>query len=312
MSGWARRLLAGVLGLVAVVSCAGFAATAQPAAPAAKGDFAGLVDVDGRKIYLECRGSGSPTVVLQSGFGNGADVWSLSTDGTPAVAPAVAEFTRVCAYDRPGSTRVLADDGSLSDQPRPARSDPAPMPRTAADVTRELHTLLTTAGAPGPYVLVGHSLGGPFVRHYASTYPNDVAGLVVVDGTAVSLRSLVTPKQWDIFASTLASSPLPGYDAGEAYDISASMDQIEAAPPLPMVTVVFLIAEGTDPPPNPAPPGYPVDTVLAVSRFHLEAQSRDAAGIPGARATVVPGTTHDIHVQRPGVVVDAVRSVMSP
>ena len=136
MSGWARRLLAGVLGLVAVVSCAGFAATAQPAAPAAKGDFAGLVDVDGRKIYLECRGSGSPTVVLQSGFGNGADVWSLSTDGTPAVAPAVAEFTRVCAYDRPGSTRVLADDGSLSDQPRPARSDPAPMPRTAADVTR--------------------------------------------------------------------------------------------------------------------------------------------------------------------------------
>ena len=128
------------------------AQSATPAAPSpsgASGDFAGLVDIGGgRHIYLECRGTGSPTVILESGYGNNADVWDTvaldpGSDKT-AVLPGVAAFTRVCAYDRPG-TMLDADHRS--------RSDPVPMPRTAADAVADLHALIDGAGIPGPYVL---------------------------------------------------------------------------------------------------------------------------------------------------------------
>src|SRR6201993_5008267 len=77
------------------------------ASPAVTGDFSGLVDIGGRSLYLECRGQGSPTVILESGAGGGADVWSSDLE-KPAgvrtmVLPSVAAFTRVCAYDRPGT-----------------------------------------------------------------------------------------------------------------------------------------------------------------------------------------------------------------
>jgi hypothetical protein len=79
-------------------------ASAAPPGSASEGDFSGLVDVGGgHRLYLECRGNGSPTVVLQSGFGNAADIWSLAEADPPAVQAGVATFTRVCSYDRPGS-----------------------------------------------------------------------------------------------------------------------------------------------------------------------------------------------------------------
>jgi pimeloyl-ACP methyl ester carboxylesterase len=110
----------------------------------ASGDFAGLVEIGaGRKMYLECRGSGSPTVVLESGYRNDADIWSAQLEpGITTVFPQVAKFTRVCAYDRPGT---FLDANHLG------RSTPAPMPRTARDLVSVLHSLLQTAHAPGPY-----------------------------------------------------------------------------------------------------------------------------------------------------------------
>ena len=106
------------------------------------------------------------------------------------VLAGVSDFTRVCAYDRPGTV------ARLQDNVRPSRSDPVPQPRTAPEAVADLHTLLHAAGVPGPYVLVGHSLGGLFVRLYASTYPEDVVGLILVDPYSERLETLFKPERW--------------------------------------------------------------------------------------------------------------------
>jgi pimeloyl-ACP methyl ester carboxylesterase len=198
----------GVLALV-LVTAASVAAqgTAPSARPAAQGDFAGLVDIGGRRLYLECRGSGGPTVVLENGAGLGADVWSVDfgerAGSQPIVLPAVAGFTRVCSYDRPGINLFVNPAVwplAPADRLFPSRSDPAPMPRTAGDVVADLHALLGAAGVPGPYVLVGHSFGGLVVQLYARAYPDEVVGLVLVDAaheeTYPAWEALLGPTQW--------------------------------------------------------------------------------------------------------------------
>jgi len=139
--------VAALVGAFAAVG--GRRASAEPVA--AQGDFAGLIDIGGRRIYLDCRGTGSPTVVLEAGYRSSARLWSedLRQGEAPrtAVLAGVSGFTRVCAYDRPGTVAPLKDDV------RPSRSDPVPQPRTAPDAVVDLHTLLRTAGVPGPYVL---------------------------------------------------------------------------------------------------------------------------------------------------------------
>src|SRR6266516_4578068 len=120
-----------------------------------------LIDMCGYRLYFSCTGTaclGSPTVILEAGYGNTSLVWSK-------VQPGVASFTRVCSYDRAGY----------------GWSDIGPLPRTAGHMVRELHTLLARAGVAGPYVLVGHSYGGLIMQLYTSTYPQQVAGLVLVD-----------------------------------------------------------------------------------------------------------------------------------
>jgi pimeloyl-ACP methyl ester carboxylesterase len=130
-----------------------------------------LIDVGGRQMRLDCVGAGSPTVVLEPGAG-----------GTSAhmgwVAPAVASQTQVCVYDRAGR----------------GGSEPADEPQDGARVAADLHTLLHQAGVTGPYVLAGHSFGGLYVRIFAARYPDEVAGLVLIDSTAAREPALpVTP-----------------------------------------------------------------------------------------------------------------------
>src|SRR6476646_6318278 len=128
--------------------------TSESTAPgAASGNFAGLIDIGaGRKMYLACSGSGSPTVILESGYRNDADIWSAELEpGMSPVFSQVARFTRVCAYDRPGT---------FLDADHLGRSRAVPMPRTARDLVSDLHALLQTAHIPGPYVFAAHSFGG--------------------------------------------------------------------------------------------------------------------------------------------------------
>ena len=117
-----------------------------------------MVDADGQRLHLVCAGNGSPTVVFESGIAASSLSWTR-------VLPGVATFTRACAYDRAGL----------------AWSDPPRRPRTLARMIGELHTLLTNAAVPGPFVLVGHSFGAFLVCAYASQHPTDTAGIVFVD-----------------------------------------------------------------------------------------------------------------------------------
>ncbi len=119
-----------------------------------------LVDMGGYKMHIYCTGQGSPTVILAAGLGDFSAIWGL-------VQPEVAKTTRVCSYDRTGY----------------GWSDPSPHPRTASGMAEELHTLLVNADIQGPYVLVGHSLGGLIVRIYTHSYPDEVVGMVLVDST---------------------------------------------------------------------------------------------------------------------------------
>ena len=156
-----RWLLYPVIALMALVAVAGGYETV---AGALDEDFpmpGQLIDVGGHSLHLNCSGSGSPTVILEPGAGgmSSALAW---------ITPAVARETRVCVYDRAGR----------------GWSEPADSPQDGAQIATDLHTLLQRGNVPGPYVLAGHSFGGLYVLTFAARYPDEVAGMVLVDSTA--------------------------------------------------------------------------------------------------------------------------------
>jgi len=117
-----------------------------------------LVDVGGYNLHIYCIGEGSPTVILDSAADMMSSNWAW-------IQPEIAKNTQVCSYDRAGM----------------GWSDPSPKSRDAKQVVLELHSLLTNAGISGPYLLVGHSVSGLYARLYASQYPDEVVGMVLVD-----------------------------------------------------------------------------------------------------------------------------------
>jgi pimeloyl-ACP methyl ester carboxylesterase len=277
-------------------------AQAEPAS--AGGDFAGPVDVDGRKLYLECKGTGSPTVILISGYRNNAEIWT--TPPGPKITPvftAVSGFTRTCAYDRPGT---ILDATHLS------RSDPVSMPRTAEAVAYELHDLLDAANIQGPYVLVAHSLGGIFARLYASTYRNDVAGLVLVDAWPEAMPKLLGPEQWAAYLK-LSDPPPPGLESYrdlEKIDFGAASERMEqeaAQSPLYGV-LLFVLSRGK---PVALPPNVPAGFAQAgFEAAWRKGQDQLAALLPDARHVVANESDHYIQIEQPDLVIEAVRQVV--
>ena len=283
-------------------------AAGQPS-PAQGGDFAGRVEIaGGRKLYLECRGRGRPTVILVSGYPNRGDVWSQLDPGVngPPVLAGVARHSRVCAYDRPNTVTPAGDTLALS------RSDPVPQPRTGAALVAELHALLHAARLPGPYVMVGHSLGGLFVRLYASTYPRQVAGLVPVDATYERLRELFTPEQWAALARTTLEPPFALDPPVELVDWDASFDQMlaaKAARPLRPTLPLVVLTAGLPPAPGQAlPPGFPDAATL--TRVQRAAQSELGMILPYARHVIAKKSGHYIQNAQPNLVIDAVRRIL--
>jgi pimeloyl-ACP methyl ester carboxylesterase len=136
-----------------------------------------MVDVGGYSLHINCVGQGSPTVVLDAGSGGMSAQWVR-------VQREVSGTIRVCAYDRAGM----------------GWSEMGPEPRDAKQITGELHTLLSKAGIEGPYVLVGHSFGGMYMQTYAARYPDEVAGVALID-------SSTQPEQF--------SQPPEGQDSNE-------------------------------------------------------------------------------------------------
>ncbi|MGQ0765938.1 MAG: alpha/beta fold hydrolase [Gemmatimonadota bacterium] len=250
-----------------------------------KFDGARLVDIGGRDLLIDCRGRGSPTVVLESGHTESSDTWS-------SVHENIAAFTRTCAYDRAGR----------------GRSSPAPgSPRTGVHVVADLEQLLDASGESAPLVLVGHSLGAAFARLFAANHADDVAGLVLVDGVHERefelIDSILTPQQREAGRGMRPLSP-------EGLDIEAIFAEVRRnrGSLLPMPVVV--IARGRPLADDEFPPGWSADQRSAREALRRRLQE-DLARISGeGRIVVATGSGHHVHHDEPLLLVGEVRSLV--
>ena len=214
--------------------------------------------------------------------------------------PQVAEVTRVCRYDRANN--------------QSGRSDPAPTPRTAADIVADLHALLQAADISGPYVLVGPSVAGLFVRLYATTYPEDVVGLVLVDPSheeqPTVLGALLTPEE-------LALSQRLDFESGDpegiltAESYPETLVQVRAAgnaAPLRPMPLVVLIAGQTE---DLTEFGYSAHEQAVWWPLTRVFGADLAALVPDGRLIVVEESGHIIHEDQPEVVVQAITDVVN-
>jgi pimeloyl-ACP methyl ester carboxylesterase len=248
------------------------AQTATPisASPAAgTGEFTGKVDIGGRSLYLTCSGSGGPTVVLDAGLGADSTVWH-------DVIPLVARDTRVCAYDRAG-------EGQSS-------PPPAGDPRALADAVADLEALLRVSGLPGPYVLVGHSVGGMVVRLFAASHPDEVAGLVLVEAT--------TENWLDAFAAQDPSRHglLTG-DNPEHLDLVAGEAELRAAPLPPVVPAIVVHRD------------FALDDSSDPTNAVWQADQQALATALNASVVVAAKTDHEVPSEAPEVVARAIVDV---
>ncbi len=249
-----------------------------------------LVDVGGgRKLHINCTGtslSGIPTVVLESGAGNDSSVWNR-------VQPEVSKFTRVCSYDRAGL----------------GTSDPVPAPRTIVAVTEDLHTLLLNSKVNGPYILVGHSLGGILVRLYASYYPAEVAGMVLVDSShedepdrGIALIPRETLKE--ILRQSKPSDLVPQVpERIDTCSIRALMNALNWHSDIPLIVLTQGRPYGPDmvAVPSIAPKAY---------QLHLALQRDLMRRSPRARQMIAKKSGHMIHQDEPELIIDAIRQVV--
>lgn len=198
-----------IAGVAGVASAAVQAPALPPTVPAAfvRPQAPGrLIDVGGRRLHVLCKGTAAgPTVVFEAGL---SQYTANSTYGT--AQEAIAPFARVCTYDRAGL----------------GWSDPAPQSWTQAGMAADLHALLAAAGEPRPYVIVAHSLGGLLARTYVRTYPEDVAGLILLDASSdedfaelAAARDAIMSKLDAAISSSRPGEPVIGMPAGTSPEV---------------------------------------------------------------------------------------------
>lgn len=258
------------------------AGTARPPQPGAR------VDVGGRRLHIHCSGAaGGPTVVLEAGFGNSSSTWNR-------VQPEVAKFARVCSYDRAGL----------------GGSDPAPAPRTVVAFTEDLHALLVNGKVPGPYVLVGHSLGGILARLYATYYPAEVAGMVLVDSAHEDEPdrglALIPPDTLKQMLKGARPEDLVVRSPDESLDhcsLRGLMNALNWRGDIPLVVLTQGLPYRPEDYSNPslAPKYY---------QLHLEMQRDLVSRSPRGRQVVAEKSGHFIHQDQPELVVNAIRQVL--
>jgi pimeloyl-ACP methyl ester carboxylesterase len=223
-------------------------------------------------------------VILEAGYGDNGTIWA-------PVQIHASEFVRICSYDRAGLERS---------------DEPPHYPRTGAEVVADLHAALQAAQVEPPFLLVGQSQGALFTRLFAATYPDEVAGLLLLDPWPEDfddqLKALVTDQQWTAYESLLASDP-----DNEVIDFPATYEEIRAAGPLPDVPLLIL-SHGQPPTAEGYPPGWPI----AEQEQLWQRLQKDLAKLtPSGEQRVVPDSGHMIHQAKPDVVVDAIAEMVA-
>ena len=241
-----------------------------------------LVDIGGRRLHVSCSGSGTPTVILEAGLGRApsATIWK-------AVQPAVAEITRVCAYDRAGR-------GTSDPDPRTATEF-----RTGRRAVEDLNLLLRAAAVSGPYVLVGHSLGGAYARLYASRFPRDVAGMVLVDASHEDQNLAFK-------AAGYSEAPPPTGQNPERTDLLAVLEELRQARLRNDIPLVVLSHGRKLPLPNASD-----EVVTGVEAAWLELQRALASRSSLGRLVIAQRSGHDVQNDEPELVIEAVREVVA-
>jgi pimeloyl-ACP methyl ester carboxylesterase len=244
-----------------------------------------LVDIGGRRLYIKCSGearTGSPVVVMDSGMGNTSDVWSL-------VQPKVAQFARVCSYDRAGT----------------GKSDPAPKPRTSQDIVNDLHKILVQAGISSPFMLVGHSLGGMNVRLYASKYPKEVVGMVLVDSTHEDETDrMIALLPAEIRKNAKAEDMV--VQNSEGIDFNKSIEQVRASGWHSDIPLLVLTRGSATLNPN----DYAVPSLAPkFEQIRLELQQELVRRSSRGKQIIAEKSGHNIHRDQPDLVIDAIRQV---
>lgn len=315
-SRWLSRILIGLACVAILLAAAGalYQSLASALDRRAHPMPGQLVDVGGYSMHIDCTGQGTPTVILDSGLGDSFFSWQK-------VQPKIAQFTRVCSYDRAGI----------------GYSDSSPRPRTSKDFAQELHTLLHNAGIPAPYILVGQSMGGFTVRLYASFYRSEVAGMVLVDSSHPEQQKRLPAALNDMDATWLREQEfmeftmpfgIPrllgfcGPDAevraaecnfhtaresvAELKAVSESAAQAATASTLGDLPLVVLSED-----PNQPQPDLPEDLVKPASDAWQQMQDELAHLSTQGMHVIAKNSGHFIQFDRPDVVIEAVHKVVN-
>jgi len=290
-----------------------------------------LVEVGGHRLHLWCAGSGSPTVVLESGLGGFSYDWSYIRED-------IAGFTRVCVYDRAGY----------------GWSDPVERPLSSFEAAEDLHELLANAGEFGPYILVGHSYGGILVRSFARMFPDDVAGMVLVDSAhenhglrLILLEPLLEPQQSQLKMCSLLSplglmrviklhhGAIPedvpiSAEAKAAWlsrlyqntfcgaalrEIQAYLSDIrQSAPPADLGDIPLVVLTRGRPvslDELSASEGITQEAVDEMNQIVLEMQEELAGLSTNSAHRIVPDSGHYIHWDQPAVVLESIQEMVA-
>jgi pimeloyl-ACP methyl ester carboxylesterase len=287
--------------MIVLAGCSGPASEPadSPSSPepssSADEEVSGLIDIGGgRSLFLECRGTGSPTVLLISGTRGAADEWTTLLPYAPADAvstfDALSKTTRVCAYDRPGTTVASG---------QPTDSTVVSQPTTALQSAEDLHALMASAGQSGPYVVVGLSWGGMIAQQFARTYSDEVEGIVLLDSASAYLQEMFTPEQWMAWMQLVAGSGDAAGSEVPAYE--ASISGLDGTPGMPAIPAVVMSSD------------HPWDLQVTpgastwpgwVAAQALLAESLDATHITET------DSGHGLPVEQPALVTDAVLGLL--
>jgi pimeloyl-ACP methyl ester carboxylesterase len=246
------------------------------------------IDVGGRKLHGRVYGSGSPAVVLVSGFGAPQEIWN-------PIVPDLAEATTVVTYDRAGY----------------GKSEVGTVGVDGLQTAKDLHTLLEKLAVARPVVLVGHSYGGKLARLHASTYPEDVAGLVLEDtgheDMLEATKALLEGAEREAFERMSSQRPTePGIRGAELEAMQRTHEQLRQAGPLPHVPLTVLTAGD-----RPVHPMFKGETARKVRELGQEFQEKLTRIIPGGKQIVVEGAGHNVHADQPDVVVEAIVAMIT-
>lgn len=241
------------------------------------------IDVGGRKLHCRVYGTGTPAVVLISGFGAGQDNWN------PVIAE-IAALTTVVTYDRAGY----------------GESELGNIPTDGRQTSKELKILLRKLGILGKVILVGHSYGGRIARIFASMFPEDMAGLILEDTSyddmRIHMRKILKGEELEFFNRMESMIPQetggPGSELKAMHTTWKQCQQIESLPHVPFTVLTAGIL--------PTYRGFSEETSNKLREIRLEGQKKLAGLIPGGKHIIMDGVSHGMHMEKPEIVIDPV------